>query len=188
MKQLNKSLVCMIRGKSVEEAIRFSFMAHKDRLSIPAAQNYANDLYYLRTKGFSPSVVKFNAKPINTLVKAGINLFTRMGIKCFKNLQSYEFVDKNGSFYVFPDFVPKKLTIEKKSIKNCCLELKISSSKKQKISKKHILQCYRYSTKSRKPVILLYLFFSKKLKKKGIYEVFPKFFIIFNNELVKFQI
>jgi len=188
MKQLNKSLTCMIRGKSVEEAIRFSFMAHKEKLSIPAAQNYANDLYYLRTRHLLASVVKFNARPINILVKTGINIFTKMGIKSFKNTESYELNNNNRSFYIFPDFVPKKLVIEKKKINNCCLELKISSDKKQRISKKHILQCYRYSTKSRKPVILLYLFFLKKPKKIGIYEVSPKFFIISNDRLSKFEI
>ena len=181
MKQLNKSLACMIRGKAVEEAIRFSFMDHKDKLSIPAAQNYANDLYYLRTKYLLPSVVKFNARPINILVKTGINIFTKMGIKNFKNTASYELNNGNRSFYIFPDFVPKKLVIEKKKINNCCLELKISSNKKQRISRKHIVQCYKYSTQSRKPVILLYLFFFKKLKKIGIYKVCPKIFIINTN-------
>ena len=188
MRMLNKSLACMIRGKSVEEAIRFSFMDHKDKLSIPAAQNYANDLYYLRTRHMPSSVVKFNAKPINILVKTGVNLFCKMGIKSFKNVESYKFNKKYKSIYIFPDFVPKKLTIENKKIINCCLELKISSNKNKRISKKHVLQCYRYSTKSRRPVILMYLFFSKKTDKIGVYQVFPKFFIISDGDMAKFDI
>ena len=62
------NLAAMIRGKAIEEAIRFSYAFHRDQFSIPAAQNYANDMYYLRTKKLPPTVVKNNALPINNLV------------------------------------------------------------------------------------------------------------------------
>ena len=188
MRQLNKSIACMIRGKSIEEAIRFSFLDHKEKFSVPASQNYANDLYYLRTKHLSPSVVKFNAKPINAIVKAGINLFSKMGIKSLKKIESYYFNKNNNNIYIFPDFVPHKLFIENRKLRNSCLELKVSGDRKRRISKKHVYQCSRYSTKSRKPVILLYLFFSKKPKKNGIYDVFPRIYIISNKRMRKFKI
>ena len=65
----------MIRGKAVEEAIRFAFFDHRDKLSVPAAQNYANDLYYLRTKHFPHKVIKSNAKPINILSVDAVLIF-----------------------------------------------------------------------------------------------------------------
>ena len=57
MGRVNNSIASMIRGKSVEEAIRFAFFNHKDKFSIKA-QNYANDLYYLRTKFFAKKSLK----------------------------------------------------------------------------------------------------------------------------------
>jgi len=185
---LNKSLACMIRGKSIEEAIRFSFMNHKEKLSIPAAQNYANDLYYLRTKYMPSNLVKFNANPINILVKTGINLFCKMEVKKFETVDSFKFNSKKKSIYIFPDFFSKSAKIDNKKIKNCCIELKISSNKQKKVNNKHVLQCHRYSTKSRKPVILMYLFFNKKPKSRGIYLVSPKIFIISNGKMSKFDI
>ena len=56
MGRINNSIASMIRGKSVEEAIRFAFFNHKDKFSIKAAQNYANDLYYLRTKAAADAI------------------------------------------------------------------------------------------------------------------------------------
>ena len=185
--KMKKSLACMIRGKSVEEAIRFTFFDHKDKLSIPAAQNYANDLYYLRTKHFPQSVVKFNAKPINILVKTGINAFVRMGIKGFKNINSFKLHNSRNTKFVFPDFIPQKIQIDRNKLLNCCLELKISNKKNYKVVKKHVEQCLRYATKSRKPVILLYLFFARNPGKWGQYSAFPKFFIISERNLAKFQ-
>ena len=73
----------MIRGKAIEEAIRFSYAFHRDQFSIPAAQNYANDLYYLRTKNLPSFVVKNNALPINTLVRTGIKAFTFLKVKTY---------------------------------------------------------------------------------------------------------
>ena len=48
---INKnSRACMIRGKVIEEALRF-YLENKDKnLSINSIENYANDLYYLKTK------------------------------------------------------------------------------------------------------------------------------------------
>ena len=188
MRKLNKSLACMIRGKSIEEAIRFSFMNHKEKLSIPAAQNYANDLYYLRTKHMPSNLVKFNASPINILVKTGINLFYKIGIKKFENVESYRFNNRKKSIYVFPDFFSKSVKIDNKKFNNCCIELKISSNNSKRVNKKHVFQCFRYSSKSRKSVILTYLFFNKKPESKGIYLVTPKIFIISNGKMSKFDI
>ena len=188
MRMLNKSVTSMIRGKSIEEAIRFSFMNHKEKLSIPAAQNYANDLYYLRTKHIPSNIVKLNARPINILVKTGINLFFKMGIREFKNVDSFKSNIKNKTIYIFPDFFSKSVKIDKKKFKNCCIELKISSNKHKRISKKHVLQCLRYSSKSRKPVILTYLFFSKNVKNIDTFSVFPKIFIISHGKMSKFDI
>ena len=80
------------------------------------------------------------------------------------------------------------MKIDNKKFNNCCIELKISSNKYKRISKKHVFQCFRYSSKSRKPVVLTYLFFNKKGKSKGIYLVFPKIFIISNGKMSKFDI
>ena len=48
---INKnSRACMIRGKVIEEALRF-YLENKDKdLSITSIETYANDLYYLKTK------------------------------------------------------------------------------------------------------------------------------------------
>jgi len=174
----NKSIACMIRGKAIEEAIRFAFFDHKEKLSISAAQNYANDLYYLRTKHFPDNIVKFNAKPINALVRSGVKVFVKLGIKGFKDINSFKIRGLKNKNFIFPDFVPYKIKIDRNKFSNCCLELKVSNKKNYKAVKKHIKQCARYATKSSKPVILLYLFFSKKPGKWGKYVVSPKFFII----------
>ena len=84
------NLASMIRGKAIEEAIRFAFAIHRNHMSIPAAQNYANDIYYLRTKNLPTTVIKNNAKPINSLVRAGIKAFTFLKIKNLKNNDPYK--------------------------------------------------------------------------------------------------
>ena len=168
----------MIRGKAVEEAIRFAFLKHKDKLSVAAAQSYANDLYYLRTKYFPPSIVKSNAQPINSLVRTGINTFLKLGVRSFKNLYSFQLGKIEQPKFVFPDFVPKQMSLNNKKFNNCCLELKISNKRNYKVVKRHVEQCLKYSTKSRKPVILVYLFYEKKPKKLGIYNAFGKIFIV----------
>ena len=188
MGRVNNSIASMIRGKSVEEAIRFAFFNHKDKFSIKAAQNYANDLYYLRTKFFAKKIVKDNAKPINSLVRVGVNTFFKLGVKNLKNVDSFKIKNKQSAYFIFPDFVSNICDVNNKKIKNCCVELKVSNKKNRKISRKHVLQCYNYSTQSRKPVVLIYLFFGKKPIKSGIYEVNPKIFIIFNNKMRKLDL
>ena len=120
----------MIRGKAVEEAIRFSFASHRDKMSIPAAQNYANDIYYLRTKKFPPTIVKNIALPINTLVRAGINAFAFLKVKTLKNINSYKL---KKSKYVYPDFNAEKIELDGKKYNNCCIELKVSGKKLLKV-------------------------------------------------------
>ena len=188
MGRVNNSIASMIRGKSVEEAIRFAFFNHKDKFSIKIAQNYANDLYYLRTKFFAKKIIKDNAKPINALVRVGVNTFFKLGIKNLKNVDSFKIKNKQNAYFIFPDFVSNICDVNNKKIKNCCVELKVSNKKNRKISRKHVLQCYNYSTQSRKPVVLVYLFFEKKPTKPGIYEVNPKIFVILNNKMRKLDL
>jgi hypothetical protein len=178
----NHALASMIRGKSIEEAIRFSFSCHRDRMSVQAAQEYANDLYYLRTKSFSPKIVKTNAFPINILVKTGINAFAFLKIKNLSNNNSYKLNYFNKNKYVYPDFKTPKLQIDGKNINNCCIELKISNKRIKNSLKKHIKQCLNYSIKSRKPVLLLYLVYYRTKSKYIIYRSFPKFFLIKKNK------
>ena len=188
MGRINNSIASMIRGKSVEEAIRFAFFNHKDKFSIKAAQNYANDLYYLRTKFFAKKIIKDNAKPINALVRVGVNTFFKLGVKSLKNVDSFKIKNKQSEYFIFPDFVSNICDLNNEKIKNCCLELKVSHRQTKKISRKHILQCYKYSTQSRKPVILVYLFFEKKPTKPGIYDVNPKIYKILNKKMRKLEL
>ena len=174
----NHALASMIRGKSIEEAIRFSFSDHRDRMSVRAAQEYANDLYYLRTKSFPSKIVKTNALPINILVKTGINVFAFLKIRSLLNNNSYKLNYFNKNKYVYPDFKTPKLQIDGESINNCCIELKISNKRIKNSLKKHIKQCLNYSIKSRKPVLLLYIIYHRTKFKHVIYEAFPKIFLI----------
>ena len=174
-----KSIASMIRGKCVEEGIRFAFLNANERLSIPAAQNYANDLYYLKTKNLPARVIKFNARPINILVKTGINAFARLGIKKIKrNLGSFKIRVANKRRYVYPDFKSSCIKINGEKFEDCCLELKVSNKMNRKYEKKHILQCAKYSTKSRKPVILFYLFHFKKAGNFNQFSAISKVFMI----------
>ena len=84
------NLAAMIRGKAIEEAIRFSYAFHRDQFSIQS-QNYANDIYYLRTKKLPTTIVKNNALPINSLVRTGIKAFTFLKVKKLKDITSYKF-------------------------------------------------------------------------------------------------
>ena len=168
-------VACMIRGKAVEEAIRFSFSFHRDRMSVPAAQNYANDLFYLRTQKFPKTIVKKVAKPLNSLVRAGIQAFVYLNIKSLSDINSYKLRKLK---YVYPDFKTGNLNLDGDKYKNCCLELKVSSKNIKDGLKKHINQCVNYSTKSRSPVILIYLIFSKNKSRFIEYSSSPKFFII----------
>ncbi len=174
-----KSIVSMIRGKCIEEGIRFAFLNKNERLSVSAAQNYANDLYYLKTKNLPARVVKFNARPINILVKTGINAFARLGIKKIKkNLGSFKIRVAKKRKYIYPDFKSSYIRINDENFKDCCLELKVSGKLNRKYEKKHILQCAKYSTKSRKPVILFYLFHFKKAGKFNQFSAISKVFMI----------
>ena len=169
----------MIRGKCIEEGIRFAFLNPNERLSVSAAQNYTNDLYYLKTKNLPARVVKFNARPINILVKTGINAFARLGIKKIKkNLGSFKIRVAKKRKYIYPDFKSSYIRINGENFKDCCLELKVSDKLNQKYEKKHILQCAKYSTKSRKPVILFYLFHFKKAGKFNQFSAISKVFMI----------
>ena len=174
-----KSIASMIRGKCIEEGIRFAFLNKNERLSVSAAQNYANDLYYLKTKNLPARVVKFNARPINILVKTGINAFARLGIKKIKRkLESFKIRVAKKRKYIYPDFKSSYIRINGENFKDCCLELKVSGKLNRKYEKKHILQCAKYSTKSRKPVILFYLFHFKKAGKFNQFSAISKVFMI----------
>lgn len=178
------NLASMIRGKAVEEAIRFSFSSHRDKMSIPAAQNYANDIYYLRTKKFPPTIVKNKALPINTLVRAGINAFTFLKVKTLKNINSYKLKKLK---YVYPDFNAEKIELDGKRYNNCCIELKVSGEKITESLKGHVKQCVNYSIKSRKPVVLIYLIFEKNDNLLVKYSSKPRFFLIKQKKMAEFQ-
>ena len=169
------NLAAMIRGKAIEEAIRFTYAFHRDKFSIPAAQNYANDIYYLRTKNLPSTIVKNNAQPINSLVRSGINAFSYLKIKSLKNINSYKI---RKTKHVYPDFNAKKIKLDRKIYDNCCIELKVSGENIIKSKIKHIKQCVNYSTKSRKPVVLIYLIFKKTNCKFRKYSSKPLFFLI----------
>ena len=169
------NLAVMIRGKAVEEAIRFSFAFHRDKMSVPAAQNYANDIYYLRTNNLPSTVVKNNAQPINSLVRAGINAFTYLKVKKLKDVNSYKI---KKTKYVYPDFNAEKIKLDGKKYNNCCIELKVSGDNIIESKSKHINQCVNYSIKSRKPVVLIYLIFKKTNGKFKRVCSKPLFFLI----------
>ena len=174
------NLAAMIRGKAIEEAIRFSYAFHRDQFSIPAAQNYANDFYYLRTKKLPVTIVKKNALPINTLVRTGIKAFTFLKVKKLKDIPSYKL---KKFYHVYPDFNANKIEIDGKNYRNCCIELKVSEKKINVSSNKHVEQCVNYSIKSGKPVILIYLIFEKKRQRFNNYSSKAKFFLINQNNL-----
>ena len=178
------NLAAMIRGKAIEEAIRFSYAFHRDQFSIPAAQNYANDLYYLRTKKLPPTVVKNNALPINTLVRTGIKAFTFLKVKKLKDISSYKLKKVK---HVYPDFNANKIQVDGKNYKNCCIELKVSEKNIKESLNKHVRQCINYSIKSRKPVILIYLIFEKKKQKFNKYLSKAKFFLVNQKNLAVFE-
>ena len=169
------NLAAMIRGKAVEEAIRFTYAFHRDKFSIPAAQNYANDIYYLRTKKLPATIVKKNALPINTLVRTGIKAFTFLKVKKLKDIPSYKLKKFR---HVYPDFNANKIEVDGKNYINSCIELKVSEKNIDESSNKHVKQCVNYSIKSRKPVILIYLIFEKKRQKFNKYCSKAKFFLI----------
>lgn len=169
------NLASMIRGKAIEEAIRFAFAIHRNHMSIPAAQNYANDIYYLRTKNLPTTVIKNNAKPINSLVRAGIKAFTFLKIKNLKNNDPYKI---NKSRYIYPDFKAKKIKLDGQKYENCCVELKVSGENIEESKNKHIRQCINYSIKSRKPVVLIYLIFKKNNGNFISFSSKPIFFLI----------
>ena len=152
-------------------------------MSIPAAQNYANDIYYLRTKKFPPTIVKNNALPINTLVRAGINAFAFLKVKTLKNINSYKL---KKSKYVYPDFNAEKIELDGEKYNNCCIELKVSGEKITESLKGHVKQCVNYSIKSRKPVVLIYLIFEKNDNKFVKYSSKPRFFLISQKKMVQF--
>ena len=169
------NLAAMIRGKAIEEAIRFTYALHRDKFSIPAAQNYANDIYYLRTKKLPTTIVKNNALPINSLVRTGIKAFTFLKVKKLMDITSYKFKQFR---HVYPDFNANKVEVDGKNYKNCCIELKVSEKNIKESLSKHVRQCINYSIKSRKPVILIYLIFEKKKQKFNKYLSKAKFFLI----------
>ena len=179
------NLAAMIRGKAIEEAIRFSYAFHRDQFSIPAAQNYANDLYYLRTKNLPSLVVKNNALPINTLVRTGIKAFTFLKVKKLKDTRSYKLKKLK---YVYPDFNTNRIEVDGRNYKNCCIELKVSEKNIKKSSNKHVKQCINYSIKSRKPVMLIYLIFEKKRQKFNKYWSKAKFFLINQKNLAEIHL
>ena len=159
---INKnSRACMIRGKVIEEALRF-YLENKDKnLSINSIENYANDLYYLKTKDLPGKIVKLNAKPINSIVRVGIKTFNSLMIRKIINLKSLKIKKNQIKTAVYPDFKVNKLNIDNEDFKNCCVELKVTNKIKNSLLKKHASQCYNYTINSRKPVILVYLVFHK---------------------------
>ena len=176
---INKnSRACMIRGKVIEEALRF-YLENKDKdLSITSIETYANDLYYLKTKDLPGKIVKFNAKPINSLVKIGIKTFNSLMIKKIINLKSLKIKKNHIKTVVYPDFKVNKLNINDECFKNCCVELKVTNQIKKSLLKKHASQCYNYTINSRKPVILIYLVFSKIGSKHPVFQAKAVLYIV----------
>ncbi len=76
MKKKNQiSKAAMVRGKAVEEGIKF-FLENLDKKNnISDAQHYANDLYYLNTSNLNRDIIKKYALPINALVRTGVIVF-----------------------------------------------------------------------------------------------------------------
>ena len=171
----------MIRGKIIEESIRFYFENRINNISISSAENYANDLYYLKTRKLPEKIIKLSSQPINVIVRTGIKAFKSLMIRKILNLKSYK-IKKNKSYKtIYPDFNISKLNINNKNLRDCCLELKVTNRIRTSAIKRHAAQCYNYSIKSGKPVILLYLVYSKIGQKHPFFTAKPMFYIVNNN-------
>ena len=122
--------------------------------------------YYFFYKQRDTSQYYLTLKDINTYMK----------IK--RNLGSFKIRVANKRRYVYPDFKSSYIRVNGEKFKDCCLELKVSNKMNRKYEKKHILQCAKYSTKSRKPVILFYLFHFKKAGNFNQFSAISKVFMI----------
>ena len=171
------SRACMIRGKAVEETIRF-YYENLGKMSLTQAQNFANDLYHLKTVGLPSKIINLNAKPINAIVKAGVTAFKDLNIKKVINFKSYKLFKKKKNRTVFPDFKIDKMSLKKKSFKSSCVELKVVKKLSFNLINKHAKQCYNYSINGRKPVILLYIIYEESSGKHAVYKAKYKIYVV----------
>ena len=175
----SRSQCLMIRGKAVEESLRFYLEnRNKIKLSIQDIRDYALDYYFLRTKELSSQISKKHSLPIFSLVKSGLN-----GINCLltKNSKLIENTSINShESKIFPDFLISNIFIDDFKLDLCYLELKVVDKKNFSTNRKYQLQALNYAINSKTAVLLMYIVFNKKSVDKynqfTSYSQFTKFF------------
>ena len=64
----------------------------------------------------------------------GINTFFKLGVKNLKNVDSFKIKNKQSAYFIFPDFVSNICDVNNKKIKNCCVELKVSIKRIERLA------------------------------------------------------
>ena len=177
----------MIRGKSIEEALRFFLENRKKfQLSLKDIQEYALDYYFLRTNGLYNQIIKKHSMPIKSLVRAGVNGFSKI-ITQNSSLIENSTIDVDG-INKFPDFLLSNLLVDQQLLRDCLIELKIVEKNNFHNHSRYQRQALSYAIHSNKPVLLMYLITeSKIIEKQKIFQSFPKFLKIFPKKFAKFD-
>ena len=177
MKRKSKKypILPMIRGKCVEEALRFSII--NNDLSIKDIQNYANDMFYLETIKYPSTIIKTLAAPINSIIRTGIITLQDLQINNLLDVNGFKIKNQNKLIDVFPDFIFGNLKVNNIEYEDCCLELKVTNNFNKKLLDRHTEQCINYCLISQKPTILFYLIHDEKNKNLPI-QTKPRFYLI----------
>ena len=175
----SKSQSLMIRGKAIEESLRF-YISNKYKFILRQKDiiDYAFDYYYLRTVNLSNSITKKNSNAIPHLVRSGIQFFDKVMNK-HSNIINYSLSD--GQVDTYPDFTLTNIIYGDKKFSKCLIELKIVNALNFKNNARYKKQAFKYACLSEIPVILLYLVIREKKSRNSItFESYPQIISFFS--------
>lgn len=174
----SKSQSMMIRGKAIEEALRF-YIKNKETLNLRQKDiiDYAFDYYFLRTSKLSNQIAKKNSNSIPQLVRSGVYFFDNILSKNSILLNSSL---SDGKIDIYPDFALTNIKFNDQLIKKCLIELKIVSESNFKVDSRYKRQALKYAYWSNLPVLLAYLVIKeKKSLNTVIFESYPRIISFF---------
>ncbi|MFL2885649.1 MAG: hypothetical protein ACJZ48_01735 [Candidatus Pelagibacterales bacterium] len=171
-----RTIASMLRGKAVEEGVRYAVTNGLYAVKTNDAQNYGLNYFHENKRDIPNRFYHRYEKQIPSMIRICIK--TLISIQYSKNIKPRKMNDLRTENFVYPDFQTDSVIIDKKKIKRPIIELKTGEFIDHARVLRDSKQAIKYTTKRKRTCILLYLIAIKPIKKYDLYSANSHLFTV----------
>lgn len=162
-----RTIASMLRGKAVEEGVRYAVTNGLYSVKTIDAQKYGLNYFHVNKRNIPNRFYKRYEKQIPSMIRICIK--TLISIKYGKNIKPKKMHNLITQKFAFPDFQTESVIIDEKKITRPIIELKTGEFINQTRILRDSKQALKYTTKRKGTCILLYLIANKPKTRHDLY-------------------